>query len=105
MRVVALCRRRLRVRVLQLARVLGATPEDAAAWHRLGLALAELGDRAGALLALRNALLHDAANSPAHRALGRLLFECGQIERALQCFERAAQHEGRAQSEGPTPMH
>jgi tetratricopeptide (TPR) repeat protein len=90
-----LCRRRLRASVFHLAALLDARPDDAAAWHRLGMALAELGDRAGALLALRNALLHDAANSPAHQALGRLLFECGQIERALQCFERAAHHEGR----------
>lgn len=95
MHVVALCRRRLRARVAHLAGVLGRAPGDAAAWHRLGEALEELGDRAGALLALRNALLHDAANSPAHRALGRLMFECGQVERALQCFERAAHHEGR----------
>lgn len=91
-----LCRRLLRIRVLQLVQVLDARPDDAAAWHRLALALDELGDRAGAVLALRNALAHDAAHSPAHRALGKLLFDCGWTEHALQCFARAALHDARA---------
>jgi Flp pilus assembly protein TadD len=87
-----LCRKFLRARVYHLAATVDAEPRDASAWCRLGITLEELGDRAGALLALRNALLHEPAHPPAHRALGRLLFECGQIEHALQCFERAAKH-------------
>ena len=86
----SLCRRVLRARVLHLANMLGAEPADAAAWFRLGMALAELGDRAGALLALRNALLHDSTRPHVHRALGSLLFDCGQVERALQYFDHAA---------------
>jgi len=85
----SLCRRVLRARVFHLAGIIGAEPRDAAAWYRLGMALAELGDRAGALLALRNALLHDSTRPHVHRALGRLLFDCGQVEWALQCFDQA----------------
>jgi len=91
-----LCRKLLRARVFHLAGTLEATPCDAVAWYRLGIALEELGDRAGALLALRNALVHDAAHPLAHRALGRLLFDCGQVEHALQCFDRVARHDARA---------
>jgi Flp pilus assembly protein TadD len=72
-----------------------AAPGDATAWYRLGIALAERGDRAGALLALRHALLQDSSRAHVHRALGRLLFDCGQVERALQCFDHAASCEGR----------
>ena len=85
-----LCRKWLRARVYHLAATVGAEPRDASAWYRLGIAFEELGDRAGALLALRNALLHEPAHPQAHRALGKLLFASGQIEHALQCFERAA---------------
>jgi tetratricopeptide (TPR) repeat protein len=85
-----LCRKFLRARVYHLAATVDAEPRDASAWYRLGITLEGLGDRAGALLALRNALLHEPAHPQAHRALGRLLFECGRLEHALQCFERAA---------------
>ena len=84
------CRRVLRARVFHLVNILGAEPGDAAAWYRLGLVLVELGDRAGGMLALRNALLHDSTRPHVHRALGSLLFDCGQVERALQCFDHAA---------------
>ena len=84
------CRKALRARVFLLARNLGAGPGDVTTWYRLGIALAELGDRAGALLALRNALLHDAAHPPSHLALGRLLFECGQVEHALRFLDSAS---------------
>jgi tetratricopeptide (TPR) repeat protein len=92
----SLCRKLLRARMVQLAGILGAEPRDAVAWYRLGITLEELGDRAGALLALRNALLHDATHPPTLRALGSLLFDCGQVEHALQCFDRAAHHDSRA---------
>ena len=62
---------------------------DADAWFELGVALTDLGDRLGALLALRHALSRDDAHVASHLALGRLLFDCGQVEHALQCFERA----------------
>jgi hypothetical protein len=81
------CRKTLRARVFHLARKLGAGQGDATTWYRLGIALSDLGDRAGALLALRNALLHDAAHPPSNQALGRLLFECGQVEHALRYLE------------------
>jgi Flp pilus assembly protein TadD len=71
-------------------RVTQAAPGDATAWYRLGMALAERGHRGRALLAFRNALLHDATRPHVHRALGSLLFDCGQVEHALQCFDHAA---------------
>lgn len=75
--------------VWRKARELQHHPEDVDAWYELGVALSILGDRSGALLALRSALSRNAGHIPSHLALGRLLFDCGQVERALQCFERA----------------
>ena len=63
--------------------------EDVNAWFELGVALSILGDRLGALLALRHALSRNEGHVPSHLALGRLLFDCGQVEHALLCFERA----------------
>ena len=80
------CRKVLRAKVFHLAGKLDAAPGDAITWYGLGIALEKLGDRAGALLALRNALMHDAGHPPTHLALGRLLFECGQVEEALRYF-------------------
>ena len=71
-------------------RVTQAASADATAWYRLGMALAERGYRCRALLAFRNALLHDSTRAHVHRALGSLLFDCGQVEHALQCFDHAA---------------
>ena len=59
------------------------------AWHRLGDALLGINDHVGALHAFRQALRLDARRPQTYRALGRLLLECGQVERALQCFESA----------------
>jgi tetratricopeptide (TPR) repeat protein len=87
------CCQVLRARVLALAGMLDAGPANALAWHRLGITLVDLGDRAGALLALRNALLLDSTHAPTHRALGALMFDCGQVEHALRCFEHASLHE------------
>jgi tetratricopeptide (TPR) repeat protein len=56
-------------------------------WYALGAALAQIGDRAGAYRALRYALWRDAAHVDARLAMGRLLFDCGQVEGALACFE------------------
>lgn len=62
------------------------THDDANAWHALGAALVSLGDRAGALAAFRNALRLDGAHVRSQLALGNLLFDSGQCERALSCF-------------------
>jgi Flp pilus assembly protein TadD len=69
-------------------------PCDANAWHDLGIALARLGDRAGACTALRNALRLDAQRARTLLALGNLLFDSGQFEDALEYFEafNRAQH-------------
>ncbi len=83
-----LCREQLRAAVFHLVSALQADDGDADTWCGLGTTLAQLGDRAGALMALRNSLRHDADHIPAHLALGRLLFDSGQLEPALTCFER-----------------
>ncbi len=58
-------------------------------WHRLGDALLGINDRVGALHAFRQALRLDDRRPQTYRALGRLLLDCGQVERALHCFECA----------------
>jgi cytochrome c-type biogenesis protein CcmH/NrfG len=63
--------------------------DDADAWHSLGVALAALDDRAGALTALRNAMLLDGSRAQTHLALGKLLFDVGRVDDALRCFESA----------------
>ncbi len=70
-------------------RVMTPDHEVVHAWYELGVALSTLGDRLGALLALRYALERNEEHAPSHLALGRLLFDCGQVEHALLCFERA----------------
>lgn len=82
-------REQLRAAVRQHVQALRFDPEDAAAWHKLGEALANLGDRVGALTALRNASLLDGARTSTQLALGKLLFDCGQLDRALVYFARA----------------
>ena len=64
--------------------------DDADAWHALGTALAALGDRVGALTALRNAVLLDETRAHSQLALGNLLFDTGRFDDALRCFESAA---------------
>ena len=86
----ALRREQLRAAVRQHVQALRFDPDNSDLWHRLGDALAELGDRAGALTALRNALLLDAGRADTQLALGKLLFDCGQLEHALACFARAS---------------
>ena len=86
------CREQARMEVLRIATRLRFEPDDVSAWHGLGVALATLGDRTGALVALRSALLRDAGHAPSHLALGKLLFDCGQVEHALHCFDCANRH-------------
>lgn len=62
------------------------TQDDADAWHALGAALTSLGDRTAAIVAFRNALRLDHSRVRSKLALGNLLFDVGQCERALSCF-------------------
>ncbi len=91
-----MCRLELRGFVLRQCTALICDPRDANAWHELGNALVEAGDRAGGCVALRNALRLDPARAGTLRALGNLLFESGQFENALEDFERL----GRARFNG-----
>jgi cytochrome c-type biogenesis protein CcmH/NrfG len=61
--------------------------DDADAWHALGDALIRLGDRTAACAAFRNAVQIDGRRVHSQRALGNLLFDCGQLDQALRCFE------------------
>ncbi len=72
---------------IAVSRTSGIT-RNADAWHELGSALVEAGDRAGACAALRHALRIDPWRARTLRALGNLLFDCGQFEDALEYFER-----------------
>lgn len=82
-------RETLRAAVRRHAQALHLDADDARTWHDLGNALAQLGDRAGALTALRNALALDGARTDTQLALGKLLFDCGQLDSALVYFARA----------------
>jgi Flp pilus assembly protein TadD len=68
--------------------------DDPDAWHSLGVALAAIGDRVGALTALRNAALLDGSRATTQLALGNLLFDAGRLDDALRCFESAAARDG-----------
>jgi cytochrome c-type biogenesis protein CcmH/NrfG len=70
----------------RFARVVRMRAEDAHAWHALGSALVRVGDPSGACWAFRNALRLDHNHIHSHRALGNLLFDCGQFDQALRCF-------------------
>jgi len=79
----------LSARVWRQLQALTSDPRDVDAWHELGSSLMLLGDRSGACAAWRNALRLDGSRAPTQRALGNLLFDSGQLEPALQCFEQA----------------
>jgi len=85
----AISREVLRARVWHQLQALTVDARDAGAWHELGSSLMLLGDRSGACAAWRNALRLDSSRAPTQRALGNLLFDCGQLETALRCFEQA----------------
>lgn len=74
--------------VLRFTRRLRANADDPDAWHALGDALVKLGNRPAACAAFRNAVLLDGHREHSLRALGNLLFDCGQLDLALRCFER-----------------
>lgn len=75
--------------IVRCSRLLRFNANDAEVWHTLGTALAALGDRAGALTALRNALLLDESRARTHLELGKLLFDTGRFDDALRCFDCA----------------
>jgi tetratricopeptide (TPR) repeat protein len=79
--------------VERCSQVLRFNANDAEAWHALGDALAALGDRAGAFMALRNSVLLDETRAQVHLALGKLLFDTGRLDEALRCFECAAERD------------
>jgi Tfp pilus assembly protein PilF len=79
-----------RVMVERCSRLLGLDSNNPDVWHVLGTALAGLGHRAAALTAFRNAVLLDECRADTHLALGKLLFDSGRLDDALQCFDRAA---------------
>lgn len=79
-----------RAAVRQQVQALRFDPDNSDVWHRLGDALAQLGDRSGALTALRNALLLDGTRTDTQLALGKLLFDCGQLDHALVYFAGAS---------------
>jgi hypothetical protein len=60
--------------------------EDVDAWHALGATLLLLGDRMGAIVAFRTAIGLDQGHVDSRLALGNLLFDSGQCERALRFF-------------------
>lgn len=66
---------------------------EAEAWHRLGDVLLRIDHRVAAFRAFRRALWLDHERPETYRALGRLLFDCGRLEPALSCFERASRCE------------
>jgi Flp pilus assembly protein TadD len=78
-----------RAAVLRFSRQLRTRAHDADTWHALGAALAALGERVRACAAFRQAMEIDGARRQTQVALGNLLFDCGQWERALHCFECA----------------
>jgi Flp pilus assembly protein TadD len=78
-----------RVAALRLSRLLHSRARDADTWHALGAALVALGERVRACSAFRQAMEIDGGRRPTRIALGNLLFDCGQWERALQLFEGA----------------
>ena len=78
-----------RAAVLRLTERLRLDAHDADAWHALGTALIRLGDRPAACAALRNAVRLEGGRTHSQRALGNLLFDCGQLDHALRCFELA----------------
>lgn len=61
-------------------------------WHNLGVARRKLKDRGRAFDAFKRALLIDATRAETYLELGALLIETAQLEDAIECFERAAQH-------------
>jgi tetratricopeptide (TPR) repeat protein len=68
-------------------------PNDVSLRHRLGTALAQLGDKAGAAAQFEEVIRRDSTQARAHFSLGVLLNEAGQYDEAIAHFKTAIQHE------------
>jgi len=68
-------------------------PNDASLRHRLGTALAQVGDKAGAAAQFEEVIRRDPTQARAHFSLGVLLNEAGQYDEAVAHLKSAIQHE------------
>lgn len=71
------------------AQIVLQEPQNAAAWHVLGLARQKLGQLEPALEALSKAADHDRRSARYHYDLGNALLDGGRIDRAISAFRRA----------------
>jgi tetratricopeptide (TPR) repeat protein len=72
---------------------LDINPNDVSLRHRLGTALAQMGDKAGAAAQFEEVIRRDSTHARAHFSLGVLLNEAGQYDEAIAHFKSAIQHE------------
>ncbi|WP_425045652.1 sulfotransferase [Primorskyibacter sp. S87] len=72
-----------------LNKLVTRTPQDAQAWHMLGLARFECADPDGALEAVEKTLEMNPVFAQAHNLRGLILSQLGQIVEALECFREA----------------
>jgi tetratricopeptide (TPR) repeat protein len=72
---------------------LDINPGDVSLRHRLGTALAQMGDKAGAGAQFEEVIRRDPAHARAHFSLGVLLNEAGEYDQAIARFQSAVQHE------------
>jgi len=68
-------------------------PADVSLRHRLGTALAQMGDAAGAGAQFEEVIRRDPAHARAHFSLGVLMNNAGNYEEAIKRFSSALQHE------------
>ena len=62
------------------------------AWAVRGYVLSKRGDKGGAAVAYRRAVLFDPTSAIAHNNLGAVLLELGDVPEAIQAFEAALKH-------------
>ncbi len=72
-----------------MSETVNAEPQDAAAWHLLGLARQKRGERASAVEALAKAAALDRHVARYHHDLANALLDDGKIDRAISSFRRA----------------
>jgi superkiller protein 3 len=82
----------LRVALLHWWTAIEVERDFAVAWHNLGVTLARVGDKRGAMRALRNAFLLEGRPDTC-LALGRVLADTGLVDAALASFARAEELE------------
>ena len=74
--------------IANLEKLIGTARDGALLRYSLGSEYFKAGDRARAIVELREALARDAAYSAAWKLLGKALSEEQEPEKALQAFER-----------------